>query len=73
VSKDHNKGYYPALFIKKWRCFYYQFIISDRQVFIKNYVLNIFSVNIFYFNRHFFTIEASRSEIQEWLGLAKDF
>jgi len=32
-----------------------------------------FYVDIFYFNRHFFTIKASRDEIQEWLGLAKDF
>jgi len=35
--------------------------------------MNIFLVIIFIFNRHFFTIEASRYEIQEWLGLAKDF
>jgi len=41
--------------------------------FFKDNVLNIFSVYIFYFNRHFSPIEASRSEIQEWLVLAKDF
>jgi hypothetical protein len=27
----------------------------------------------FYFNRHFFTLEASQSEIQIWLVLPSDF
>jgi len=43
------------------------------QIFINDQSMYIFLCYDFYYNRHFFTFQASRCEIQDWLVLTKDF